>query len=306
MTRYVVSRLAGGIAVIAGVIVLSFFVTHYIGDPVFLLVDRELSTPEERQAMVEAGGFDRPAIDQFTDFAGGAVQGDFGTSIWQNRPASEVVIERIPATLLLAGASAVFTFAIAIPAALTAARNAGRWPETVITTVSTALASFTPFWLALSLILLFSVEVDVLPTSGYGVFPELILPVLALSAPAIGHITQIMQSSLTSEFVQPYVRTARSKGLPERLVGMRHVLPNAALVGVTLLGTLAANLMNGTVLIESIFAWPGLGQVSLQAIERRDLPVLMAAVFYLALVVTTINIVIDLLYMRLDPRVRLR
>ena len=105
---------------------------------------------------------------------------------------------------------------------------------------------------------------------------------------------------------KPCIRTARSKGLPERVVGLRHVLPNASLIGLTLLGTLAANLVNGTVLIESIFAWPGLGQVSLQAIERRDLPVLMAAVFYIAVIVTLINIVIDLLYTKLDPRVRLR
>lgn len=295
-----------GSLVIVALIVFSFFATHYIGDPVSLMVDSELNTEEDRQALLEAGGFNRPVWTQFSDFATGALRGDFGESIWQNRPASEVVLERLPATGMLTGVAVLFIFLVSLPAAVYAARHRGKWQDTVITTVATAFASFTSFWLALALILVFAVQLSVLPTSGYGFWPHIILPVLALSTPAIGHVTQIMQAALVSEYSQQYVRTARAKGLSESVVAQRHVLRNAAIVGLTVLGSLVATLMSGTVLIESIFGWPGLGQVSLQAIERRDLPVLMAAVFFMGLLVTLINIAVDLLYAHVDPRVVLK
>ncbi len=306
MTGYLLRRCFSGVTVIAALIVFAFFATHYIGDPTFMLVNSELNTEEDRLILMEEGGFNRSVWVQFADFAGGAVQGDFGQSIWQNRPASEVVLERLPATALLTGSAIVFIFLVSVPAAIFGARSRGRWPDTAITTVSTAFASFTSFWLALALILVFAVELDVLPTSGYGVFPELILPVIALSTPAIGHVTQILQSALVSEYNQPYVRTARAKGLTEWAVAQTHVLRNGAIIAVTILGALIASLMSGTVLIESIFGWPGLGQVSLQAIERRDLPVLMAAVFFMGVLVTIVNTVVDVLYAYIDPRVSLR
>jgi peptide/nickel transport system permease protein len=306
MGAYLVKRCLSGATVIIALIVFAFFATHYIGDPTALMVDRELNTKEDRQRLIEAGGFDRPVYEQFIDFAGGAIQGDFGRSIWQNRPASEVVIERLPATALLTGSAIVFIALVSIPAAVFGARNRGKWPETVVTTISTAFASFTSFWLALALILLLAVEANVLPTSGYGVFPELILPVIALSTPAIGHVTQIMQSALVYEFNQPYVRTARAKGLSESAIARTHVLRNAAIICLTILGGLVATLMSGTVLIESIFGWPGLGQVSLQAIERRDLPVLMASVFYMGVLVTVVNMLVDFAYASVDPRVSLQ
>jgi peptide/nickel transport system permease protein len=306
MTQYLIKRSLSGVAVIAALITFAFFATHYIGDPVYLMVDRELSTEADRQALLEAGGFNRPVWQQFGDFVTHAVQGDFGESIWQHRPASEVVLERLPATALLTVGAVLLTFSVSIPVAVFGAKNHGRWQETLSTTLSTALASFTSFWLALALILLLAVQIKLLPTSGYGLWPEIILPVIALSAPAIGHVTLVLQSSLYNEFNQQYVRTARAKGLPERVIATRHVLRNAGIVGLTVLGGLVLALMNGAVLIESIFAWPGVGQVSLQAIQRRDLPVLMAAVFYVGLTVTIVNLLVDLLYVYMDPRVRLQ
>jgi peptide/nickel transport system permease protein len=161
------------------------------------------------------------------------------------------------------------------------------------------------FWLALALIFVFAVQLSLVPTSGYGSPTQLILPVLALSLPAAGQITQVIHASLLSEYRQPYVITARSKGLRERVVMYQHVLRNTAIVTLTLLGSMLAGLLNGTVLIESIFAWPGLGQVGLQAVQQRDLPVLMTVVFYFGVVVTVINLVVDIAYGYLDPRVRL-
>lgn len=305
MRAYLIRRVLSGVAVIVGLVVFVFFATHYIGDPVFLLVDREFSTEADRQELIEANGFDRPIWEQFEDFASGVLRGDLGDSILQGRPASEIVIERIPGTLLLTASALLFTFVISIPAAVVGARNAGRWPETVITTASTAMASVASFWLALGLIFVLAVRLPILPTSGYGSWQQLILPVLALSTPAIGQITQLVQASLTSELHQPYVTTARSKGLRERVVVARHILRNTALVTVTVFGSMLAVLLNGTVLIESIFAWPGVGQVGLQAVQQRDLPVLTAAVVYIGVLVTVINLALDLLYAYLDPRVRL-
>jgi peptide/nickel transport system permease protein len=306
MRAYLARRLVSGAAVIAGLIVFTFLATHFIGDPVLLLVDKEFSSPEDRQQLMDAGGFTRPVWQQFADFAGGALRGDFGRSIWQNRPASDVVLERLPATALLAGAAIVFTWAIAIPAAVIAARNAGRWPDTVITALATAAASTASFWWALVLILVFAVGLGWLPTSGYGSWRHLILPVLALTPLTIGRITQVLQTSVAAELRQMYVSTARAKGLRERSIVRRHVLRNSAIVGVTLFGGELIALLNGAVIVESIFAWPGVGQVALQAIQRRDLPVLMASVFYVGVLVTVVNLLVDCAYAYLDPRVRLR
>jgi peptide/nickel transport system permease protein len=286
-------------------VIFTCLATHFIGDPVNLLVDREFSGEEDRQELIAAGGFDRPVWVQFGDYAAGVARGDFGRSIWQNRPAARVVLERVPATALLAAVALVFTWVVAVPAAVLAARNAGRWPDTLVTALATAGASTASFWWALVLILIFAVRLGWLPTSGYGGWQFLVLPVLALTPGAIGRITQVLQSSLMTELRQPYIATARAKGLRERTVVGRHLLRNTALVGVTLLGAEVIGLLNGAVLVESIFAWPGVGQVTLQAIHRRDLPVLMAAVFYVGVLVTAVNLLVDLLYVYLDPRVRL-
>lgn len=305
MRGYVIRRVLSGIGVIFGLLVFVFFATHYIGDPIYLLVDREFTTDEDRQAMIELHGFDRPVWEQFLDFVGGVTRSDLGDSIHQGRPATEVVQERLPGTLLLTASATLLTFLVSVPAAVIAARNAGRWPETVITMVSTAMASVASFWLALGLIFVLAVHWSVLPTSGYGSWKTLILPTVALATPAIGQITQILQSSLNTEMRQMYVVTARSKGLTEPKFVTRHILRNTALVTVTVFGSMLAVLLNGTVLIESIFAWPGVGQVGLQAVQGRDLPVLTAAVVYIGVLVITINIIVDLVYVYLDPRVRL-
>lgn len=306
MSTYLFARLINGVLVIAGLIVFAFLASHYIGDPVNLLVDRELNTEADRQAIIAAGGFDRPVWKQFVEFAGRAVRGDFGRSIWQNRSATTVVLERLPATALLAVAAIIATWLIALPAAVVAARRAGEWPDTVITTLSTAAASIASFWWALVLIIVLAVELSLLPTSGYGAPQYFVLPLLAMVPPAAGRITLVLQSSLAGEFRQPYVSTARAKGLSERTVVRRHVLRNASILAVTLLGGEVIGLMNGVVLVESIFAWPGVGQVALQAVQRRDLPVLMASVFYIGLVVTVVNLLVDVAYAALDPRVRYR
>jgi peptide/nickel transport system permease protein len=290
--------------VIAGLVMVCFIAAWVIGDPVDLLTDKEFTTQAERDALAAAAGFDRPLHRQFLDYAGGVVRGDFGTSVWQNRPAAEVVLERVPATVLLAAVALAVTALVTVPAAVFAGRHAGRWPETVVTALATAAASTASFWWGLVLILVLAVRFQLLPTSGYGSWEHIVLPVLALTPQPIGRITQVLGTNVAGELRQQYVGTARSKGLRERTVMRRHVLRNTAIVGVTLFGGELAALLNGAVLVESIFAWPGVGQVALTAVQRRDLPVLMASVFYVGVLVTMLNLLVDLMYAWLDPRIR--
>lgn len=306
MGPYLARRGIGSVAVIAGLLVFTFLATHYIGDPVELLINRELSSDADREAIRAAGGYDRPLLEQFAGYTGQVLRGDFGTSIWQNRPASDVVLERVPSSLLLGGLTLAFSCAVAIPLAVAGARASGRWPSAVVTTLAAALSSVTPFWLALTLIVLFAVRLSILPTSGTGDWTHVILPVLALSAQPIGRLTQVLQATLSQEMRNQYVQTARAKGVGERQVVSRHVLRNSAIVAVTLLGGLLITLINGAVLVEAIFAWPGLGDVSLEAVRRRDLPVLTAAVFFIGVGVTIVNFAVDIAYVALDPRVRLK
>ncbi|MGE0601884.1 MAG: ABC transporter permease [Dehalococcoidia bacterium] len=304
MIPYLMRRLVAGATVVIGLITVTFFASHYIGDPVFLLVDREFTSDAERESLIKSAGFDRPVWEQFWDFIVAAAHGDFGTSIWQNRPAAEVVLERLPASMLLAGCTLLVTFAIAIPAAVLAARSGNGRVNAVITVISTALGSLPAFWFALGLIFVFSVELKWLPTGGYGSWKNLLLPVLALAVAPIGRYTQLLEAGISTELRRQYVSTARSKGLSERMVIARHVIRNAGIIGITLLGGEIIALLNGAVLVETIFSWPGAGQIALTAVLRRDLPVLMACVVYIGVVVTVVNLLVDVAYAAVDPRVR--
>lgn len=291
----------------AGLVVLTFLAAYVIGDPVNLIVDREFSVDvaAERAALREAGGFDRPVWVQFGDYISHAARGDFGQSLWQNRPAAQVVIERLPASAVLVGGAVLLAILVAVPLALLAARHAGGRLDTGLAAVAILFASLPSFWLALAMIYLFAIALPLLPTSGYGGARQAILPVLTLAALPAGHTMQVLQSAMVSEYRSQYVMVARAKGLGEWKIATRHVLRNALVVLVTQAGLLLVALIDGALLVETVFAWPGVGQLSLDAVERRDLPVLMAAVVIVGLFVTVVNLLVDVLYAVLDPRVRL-
>jgi peptide/nickel transport system permease protein len=305
MTNYLVRRLTGGVAVLFGLLIFAFLATHYIGDPVALIADPEFVTPEEAEQLRIAGGYDRPVWEQLGDFMGGAIQGDFGDSVYQNKPARDIVLERVPRTLQLGAVTLLVTFIVAVPLAIFSARRHGRPSNLAITGLTTLGASLPGFFVALTLIYIFAVQLGWLPTSGYGWWPEMVLPVIALSLASIARYTQVLEQSIVKEFQRPYVSTARSKGLKEGIVVRRHVLRNAGLVSITLISAEIITLLNGAVLIEQIFAWPGVGRVLLEAVTGRDLPVVMAGVVYIGVIVVVINILVDLLYAWVDPRVRL-
>jgi peptide/nickel transport system permease protein len=306
MIEILVRRGGGAIAVAVALLVFTFAATHYIGDPVGMMLDRELASEADFAALREQYGFNRPVWEQFADYAGGALRGDFGESLMQHRPATEIVLEHLPATALMAGVTVAFSFFVALALSLIAIWQHGRWPARLITMASTALACLPAFWLALALILLLAVKASLLPTSGYGSWKHLILPVLALSAQPIGHMTQLLQTGMATELAQPYVRVAKAKGLRDRVVLATHVFRNSAILATTMIGSMLAILLNGAVLAEAVFAWPGIGNLGLEAVRARDLPVLTAVVFYAGMSVTLVNLAVDLVYARLDPRVRVR
>jgi peptide/nickel transport system permease protein len=283
--------------------VVVFFMTHLVGDPVDLMLRPE-ATEEQRQALRERLGLNDPIFVQFGRFVSGAVRGDFGESIWQRVPALPVVLDRLPATLYLTSATLLLAVPLSIVLGIISAIRPGAIVDRVVTVVSLGGVSTADFWLGLMLILFFAVRLGWLPTSGYGGFQFVILPAVALAFRPLGRISQVVRSAMLDQFSQPYVITARAKGLTERVVVYLHTLKNAAIPVATLVGDEAASLLNGAVVIETVFGWPGVGILLIQAIERRDLPLIEASVIVIAVMIVTVNLVIDLTYSFLDPRVR--
>ncbi len=304
MIRYLTGRVLSAAGVLAALVTLVFFATSVIGNPIELLADPEFTSGEEIERLSHQLGYDRPLVERYVDYVAGALRGDFGDSVVQPRAATDLIRERLPATLLLAAAALAIVVMLALPLAILSARSAG-WLDGIVTTFSTGFASLPPFWFAIALIYIFAVTLPWLPSGGYGDVRQLALPALALAIVPLGHTTLILQAALRNEFARQYVVVARAKGLRERAIAYRHVLRNAAIVLATQIGLLIIAFMNGTVLIEAVFAWPGLGQLALDSVSARDLPVVMASVIYFGIFVVVVNLAVDLCYAGLDPRVRL-
>jgi peptide/nickel transport system permease protein len=283
--------------------VVVFFVTHLVGDPASLMLRPE-ATEEQRQAVRDRLGLNDPILVQFSRFVSGAVRGDFGESIWQRVPALPVVLDRVPATLYLASATLLLSVPLAIVLGILSAVHPRSVADRIVTLIALGGASTADFWLGLMLILFFAVRLGWLPTSGYGGLQFVLLPALALAFRPLGRVSQVVRSAMLDQFNQPYVTTARAKGLTERIVVYLHTLKNAAIPITTLIGDEAASLLNGAVVIETVFGWPGVGILLIQAIERRDLPLIEASVIIIAVMIVTVNLLVDLTYTVIDPRVR--
>jgi peptide/nickel transport system permease protein len=303
MTAYLIRRLIHSCFVLVGVSLLVFFVSRMIGDPARLMLPLEASEAQV-EALRTRLGFDQPLYIQLFRFVGDLLRGDFGMSLWQGVPAMSLVLNRFPATVYLATAVVAFSLLVGLPMGIIAAV----WPRSVIDRLTTVISitgvSMPTFWLALMLIIVFAVNLRWFKTSGYGGIEFLILPVLALSVVHIGRIAQVVRSCMLDELSRPYVTTARAKGLQEPNTVVGHALRNAAIPVITLTADEVAGLINGAVVIEVIFAWPGIGMLALDAIERRDFPVVQADVMLVAAVVVVMNLVVDLAYAYMDPRIR--
>lgn len=306
MRNYMIRRVGHSIFIVLGLMALLFFAFNILGDPVQLLVG-ETAGPEAIQALREKYGFDRPLHVRFVDFYAHLLVGDFDKSIRHRIDALDMVFDRLPNTALLA-LVAWGMGSIGIPLGMLAARRPKGIIDRFVNILSFAVISIPEFWLALMLILVVSVQLDILPTSGFnglgpGGWKFLILPAVTLAPRVMGRNAQITRATMIDEMGKQYVATARSKGLAENAVLYGHVLKNASISIVTLMGDELAGFMNGATVTEIVFGWPGLGKLLIDAISARDLPVVTASVFVIALMVMVINLTVDLVYTWLDPRV---
>lgn len=300
--RFLVSRLAQAAFVLLGVSFAVFALSHLSGDPVSLMVG-PTATQADIDALRRSMGLDRPFLLQYAAFLGGVLQGDFGTSLWQHQPAIGLVLERFPFTLQLAAAALVLALVIAVPLGILSAVFRNSLLDRLAIGTSLVGQSVPGFWLGLLLILLFSVTLRLFPTGGSGGLQHLVLPAVTLAAFTMGRIARLVRTSMLDVLSSDALRTARAKGLRELTVVLKHGLRNAAIPIVTLIGLDASSLLGGAVITETIFAWPGLGRLVVQAIGQRDFPLVQAATLCIAIIVVVVNLLVDLSYSLLDPRV---
>jgi ABC-type dipeptide/oligopeptide/nickel transport system permease component len=273
------------------------------GDPATIILG-EQATPEHIAALRRSMGLDRPLYEQYGRFLANAVRGDFGMSIRAQRPALEYVLERLPATIQLSLAAFAFAVCTGIPIGiLSAVKRLSLWDHGSML-VALLGQSMPVYWLGLMLIVIFAVWLRWLPASGMGQPQHLVLPAITLGTFLIGLIIRLTRSSMLDVLSQEYIRTARAKGLPERGVLIKHALKNALLPVVTVLGLQMGTLLGGAVITETVFAWPGMGMITVTAIHQRDYPVVQSAVLVSAVLVVLINWGVDVLYHYLDPRIR--
>ncbi len=303
MLRYFVSKLALSIVLILGVLTLTFFMVRATGDPAALMMPREASS-EDVQAFRHAMGFDRPLGVQFWDFVTRAVVGDFGDSLHYTSPALPLVMQRLPATAELALVGLLMAILVGVPLGLVGGLNPGNVLDSFGRFLGLLGQSIPNFWLALILILAFAVRLRWFPTFGRDELKSVVLPAFVLGLPVASQILRMTRSTVLEVRDEDYIRTARSKGLSSRTIYLNHVLRNVAIPLISLIGVQFGYMLGGSVYIETIYAWPGMGQLLQQAIGWRDFPLVQALAVFTSVVVLALNLGTDLAYAVLDPRIR--
>jgi peptide/nickel transport system permease protein len=284
--------------------IIVFTLIHLSGDPVAVLLPLD-TPPEQVEAFRQEMGFDKPWPVQYLLFLSRALRGDFGYSYHYRTDAMSVVLERLPATLRLTFAALLVALIVAIPAGIYAALRRGSRSDLAIRVLVLLGQAVPGFWLAIVLIMVFGVRLRWVPVSGSEGWQSLILPAIVAGSFSMATITRLLRSNLLEALAEDYVRTARSKGLPEWLVTTRHALRNAAIPVLTIIGLQVGWLLSGAVIAEVVFAYPGMGRLAVTAISYRDVPVIQSFVTVTAIIVVTINLGLDVLYSWLDPRIRL-
>jgi len=305
LLKAILFRLGQGILVVVGVTLVVFLATFLTGDPAALMLG-EGATVEQVEAFRHQMGFDRPLAVQYLSFLGRAIRGDFGMSLHYKQSNIKLVLERLPATLELSALGLLIGFTVAIPAGILAAVKRNSWFDTLIMGFA-LLGQATPvFWLGIMLILVFAVGLGWFPASGRGGFAHLILPALNLSVFPLAYTVRLLRSTMVEVLGEDYVKTARAKGLRETRVVNKHALRNALSPVVTMVGIQIATFMGGAIIIETIFAWPGVGRLVIQAILTKDFPLVQTTVAFWALIFVVVNLLVDITYHILDPRVKFR
>ena len=303
MRAYIATRLATALLVILGVSLVSFFLTFLTGDPAEIMLPPG-ATENQITAFRAAWGFDDPLPVQYWRFLRRAVHGDFGVSLRHGQSSLPLIAARLPATLQLTVTAMLLAIVLAVPLGVLAAANRGSTIDLLAMGVALLGQSVPNFWLAIMMILLFAVSWGVLPTSGRGGLAHVVMPAAAIAINLMALLTRLVRTTMIEVLTEDYVRTGRGKGLRELAVVTRHALPNALIPLVTVIGLQFGYILGGAVVIETVFTWPGVGLFTMQAILNRDYPVVQASVFILATAVVLINLTVDLLYVWLDPRIR--
>lgn len=272
------------------------------GDPVALMLPEDASEAD-REALREALGLNKPFLVQFVTFLGNLITGNFGTSFRYNQEALPLVLERLPATFELATASMIVAIIIAIPLGVYSARKRNGFVDIFITGGSVLGKAMPNFWLGIMLILLLAVNYQVFPVSGRGTIAHLILPAITLGTGIAAEMTRLIRSSMLEILNQDYIRTAKSKGVSDSKVVFVHAFRNSLIPVVTIMGLQISSLVSGALITETVFSWPGLGLLLVQAVNGRDMAIVQAAVFVIAVLVIVINLLTDLIYRLLDPRI---
>jgi peptide/nickel transport system permease protein len=312
MGRFVLRRVLQSAVVLLGVSLIVFMIVQVVpGDPIRTSLGTRFD-PETYQALRERAGFDKPLPVQYASYVGGAVTGDLGVSFRTGQPVTEALMARLPATLSLAFCGLLVALSVAVPLGVISAMRSGSWADHLATVVSQIGVSIPDFWMAILLILLLSGTFGLLPPSGYvplsedpaGWASHMVMPAVTIGVVSGAILTRFIRAAVLESLGADHVRTARSKGLRERLVLRRHVLRNALIPVITVTGVQLATLLGGVIVVEVVFAWPGLGRLTLDAVGARDYPVLQGAVLLFAALFLLVNLLVDLLYAAVDPRIR--
>lgn len=312
MTKYLVRRLLESLALVWVVTIVTFALINAAPGGPSILLDPNMS-PEDTAQLRAAYGLDRPVAEQYVRWLGQLLRGNLGFSLGVGRPVSELIGSALPATLLLSGSALLLSLLVAIPAGILAAVRRDTWIDQAITTASFIGLSLPTFWYGLMLIIFFSVTLTLLPAGGMytpgreGSLPDLLahllLPVVTLATVNMAQLVRYTRSAMIGVLRQDYVRTARAKGVPAGVVVVRHAFRSALIPVVTLLGILIPRLVGGAAVTESVFSWPGMGRLAIAAAFRQDYPTIMGITLLISMIVVASNLVVDLLYARLDPRV---
>ncbi len=303
MTVYILRRLVQIVPVVLGITLVTFFLVRLTGDPAAIMLPPE-APPEVRAAFRQEFGLDDPLPVQYARFVANALRGDFGRSIRYREPVLDLFAERLPASFQLSAAALALAIVVGVPlGVVSAVRRNGGLDNTV--RVASLLGQAVPsFYLGLLMIMVFAVNLRWLPTGGYGTPQQLIMPAVALAVFLVALLARFTRGAVLDVLRQDYVRTARAKGLAELTVLSRHVLKNALIPVVTVIGLQVGALFSGAVVIETVFAWPGVGRLIVQAIQTRDFPIVQATVLIVSVAFVLVNLAVDLAYAWIDPRIR--
>jgi len=304
MLKYIIKKLLLMIPVLLGLTIIVFLILHLApGDPVHKVIGPN-ATPEVYENVKRSMGLDRPLIIQYFDYLGNLLKGDLGSSILQHRPVADIVMERFPITIGLGVRALLLSFLIAVPVGIIAAVNRNKLLDYFAMTFALVGISMPTFWFGMLLLYFFAYKLRLFPISGYGTWKHLMLPVITMGLTDAAVIARMMRSSMLEVIGQDYIRTARAKGLKEKVVTNKHALKNALIPVITLLGMRMGWIVGGSVTLEIIFSIPGLGRTMVDSIFSRDYPVVQGSILILAASVMISNLIADILYAVVDPRIR--